>query len=191
MDLDSDLPISCDVRFGLDIIQGGHAVDPAADAVPFGEDTVFVPLAFLDRGEDRGGVLGFSDDLIATALVVELAIPALTIVDLVTTHLGAVRYAYATHLDPAVDEARASQAKFDAQIEILVRLLRREEEVLRHLLLEGAAADLTVLDAPPGGIAFPSGQGLPIEQGNRGGLNGQSEEQGQEATHGKVGLIKS
>ena len=191
MDLDTNLTVGGDVRFGFEVIERRDAVDPAADTIPFGEDAVFIPLAFLDRGEHGGGVLRLSDDLIATALVVNLAIPALTIVYLVAAHLGAVRHAHTAHLDTAIDEARAGKAQFDAQIEILVRLLCREKEVLRDLRRKRAAADLASLDAPPSGIALPASERLPIEQGNRSGVGGQGEEQGQEASHGKVGLMKS
>ena len=51
MDLDADLAVGGDIRFGLDVIQRGHAIDPAADAIPFGKDAIFVPFAFLDGGE--------------------------------------------------------------------------------------------------------------------------------------------
>ena len=114
VDLDADLAVGRDVRRGLDVIERRDAVDPAADAVALGEDAIFVPLAFLHGGEDRGRVLRFGDDLVAAALVVDLAIPALAVIYLVAAHLGAVRDAHAAHLDAAVDEARAGQTQFDA-----------------------------------------------------------------------------
>ena len=191
VDLDADLAVGGDIRFGLEVIESRHAIDPAADAIPFGEDAVFVPFAFLDRSEHGGGVLRLSDDLIAAALVVDLAVPALAVVHLVAAHLRAIRHAHAAHLNTAIDETRSGQAQFDAQIKVLVRLLGREEEVLGDLRRERTAADLASLDAPPSGITLPASKGLPIKQGNWGGVNGQGEEQGQEATHGKVGLIKS
>ena len=191
VDLDPDLTVGGDIRFGLEIIERRDPVDPTTDAVALGEDTILVPLAFFDGDEDRGGILGFSDDLVATALVVDLAVPAFTVVHLVAAHLGAVRDTHTAHLDAAVDEASAGQAQFHAQVEILVGLLGREEEVLRDLRRKRAAANLAGLDAPPSGIAFPAGKGLPIEQGNRSGVNGQGEEQGQEAAHGKRGMRRS
>ena len=188
VDLDADLAVGGDIRLGLEIIERRDAVDPAADAIALGEDTVLVPLAFLHGGEHRGRILRVGDDLVATALVVELAVPALAVIDLVAAHLGTVRDAYAAHLHAAVDETRAGQAQFDTQVEVLVGLLRREEKVLRHLRLEGTAADLAFLDAPPGGVALPAGQRLAVEDRHRGGVKGQGEEQSQEATHGLKGL---
>ena len=184
MDLEGDPAIGGDVRLGLDVIERRHAVDPAAEAVPLGEDAVFVPLAFLDGGEHGGGVLGVGDDLVAAALVVKLAIPAFAVVHLVAGHLGTVRHAHAAHLHAAVHEARAGEAELHAEVEVLIGLLGREEEVLRHLDRGRAAADLAVLDAPPGGVAFPARQGLAIEEGDRGRVRGQSQEQSEEATHG-------
>ena len=188
VNLDSDLTVGGDVRLGLEVIQRRDAVDPAADAVALGEDAILVPLAFLDGGEDGGGVLGFGDDLVAAALVVDLPVPALAVVDLIAAHLGAVRDTHAAHLDAAVDETRAGEAELHAKVEILVGLLGREEEVLRDLDRRGTAADLAVLDAPPSGVALPAGEGLAIEDRDGGGLDGQGEEQGQKTTHGKVGL---
>ena len=187
MDLDADLAVGGDVRLGLEVIQRRDAVDPAADTIALGEDAILVPLAFLDGGEDRGGVLGFGDDLVTTALVVDLAIPALTVVDLIAAHLRAVRYADAAHLDAAVDETRAGEAELHAQVEVLIGLLSREEEVLRDLDRRGTAADLAVLDAPPGGVAFPAREGLAVEDRHRGGMDGKGEEQSQETTHGEGG----
>ena len=114
MDLDADLAVGGDIRFGLDVIQRRHSVDPAADAIPFGEDAIFVPFAFLDGGEHGGGVLRLSDDLIAAALVVDLAVPALTVVHLVAAHFRAVRHAHAAHLDTAIDKTRSGQTQLDA-----------------------------------------------------------------------------
>ena len=114
MDLDTNLAVGGDIRFGLEIIERRHAIDPAANTIPFGEDTILIPLAFLDRGEHGGGVARLSDDLIAAALVVDLAIPAFTVVHLIAAHLRAVRNAHTTHLNTAVHEARASQPQFDA-----------------------------------------------------------------------------
>ena len=187
VDLEADLAVGGDVRRGLDVIQRGHAVDPAADAIPFRKDAILVPLAFLDGGEDRGGILGFGDDLVTTALVVDLAIPALAVVDLIAAHLGAVRHADAADLHAAVDEARAREAELHAQVEVLVGPLGREEEVLRNLDRRGTAADLAVLDAPPGGVAFPAREGLAVEDRHRGGMDGKGEEQSQETTHGEGG----
>ena len=188
VDLDADLAVGRDVRGGLDIIERRHAVDPAADAVALGKDAILVPLALLHGGEDGGRVLRFGDDLVAAALVVDLAIPALAVVDLVAAHLGAVRNPHAADLHAAVDEARAGQAQLKAEVEVLIGLLSREEEVLRHLHRGGAAADLAVLDAPPGGVALPAREGLAVEDRDGGGLDGQGEEQGEKTTHGKMGL---
>ena len=188
VDLDADLAVGRDVRGGLDVIERRHAVDPAADAVALGEDAILVPLALLHGGEDGGRVLRFGDDLVAAALVVDLAIPALAVIYLVATHLSAVRDAHAADLHAAVDEARAGQAQLEAKVEVLIGLLGREEEVLRDLRRKRTAADLAVLDAPPGGVALPAGEGLAIEDRDRGGLDGQGEEQGQKTTHGKMGL---
>ena len=188
MHLDADLAVGRDVRLGLDVIERRHAVDPAADAVALGDDAVLVPFAFLHGGEHGGGVLRVRDDLVAAALVVELAVPALAVVDLIAAHLGAVRHAHAAHLHAAVDEARAGQAQLEAEVEVLVGLLGREEEVLRHLHGGGAAADLAVLDAPPGGVALPPREGLAVEERDgRGVGEGRSKEKA-EAAHGSEGV---
>ena len=191
MNLDGDLAVGRDVRLGLNVIECRHAVNPAADTGAFGEDAVLVPLAFLHGGEHAGGVFRFGDDFIAAALVVDLTIPALTVIHLIAAHLGTVRDADATHLDAAVDEARAGQAQLESQIEILVRLLRREEEILRHLDRGRAATDLTLLNAPPGGIALPASQGLAVKDRDRCSLDGERQEKGQEVTHRRRGLRRS
>ena len=163
MNLDGDFTIGRDVRLGLNVIERRHAVNPAADAASFSEDAILVPLAFLHSSEHASGVLRFGDDFISAALVVDLPIPALAVIHLIAAHLGTVRYADATHLNATVDEARASQAQLETQVEILVRLLRREEEILRYLDRGRAAADLAFLDTPPGGIALPASQGLAVK----------------------------
>ncbi len=72
------------------------------------------------------------DDFVAARLVVELAIPALAVIHLIAAHFRLTRHAEAADLHAAVDEARAVEAQFQAQIEIGIGLLRREEFIARH-----------------------------------------------------------
>ena len=93
MNLEADFSVGRDVQISLGVIECGHAINPAADATAFRQDAVFVPFAFLDGSEHGFGVHRISDDFIAAAFVVNLAIPAGAKVDLITAHLRVIRNA--------------------------------------------------------------------------------------------------
>ena len=184
MELDADAPVLRHAGLLLDVVLGLHAVDPGADAGTLGADAVLVPVALPDRGLERGRVEHVRDDAVAPALVVELAVPARTVVALVAGHLRAAGHADAADLDSAVHESGAVQPDLQRELEVLVGLLGGQEEVARHLLAVAAAADLARFDAPPGDVPLPAGEAAAVEDGDRGGGTDGGEQRRHETEQG-------
>ena len=101
-------------------------------------------------------------------------------------------------MDAAVDQAGVGDAgefEAEAEIEILERAGGREEVVVRDLLGERAAGEGAVLDAPPGLVAFPAGEGAAVEEderlgGGEAGADEEKEEGQQRRTAGHGGVVK-
>jgi hypothetical protein len=191
MDLEADPAVRRDSGVGLGVIQRRHAVDPGAEPATLGADAVLVPVAFLDRGLDGLGVGRVGDDLVAAALVVELAVPTRPEVHLITRHLGVVGDAHTLRIcTPLFTKPVPVRRRLPRAVRSSGRLLFvARNEVARHVLRGRTAADLAGLDAPPGRVALPAVEGLAVKQGDRrgGGDQGETEEQGGEeaGTHGR------
>ena len=171
MCLHADVALQRDGRILLSVVDGENAVDPSADARPFAEDAVFIPLPVFDHAVEGGLVDRRGDDLVAAVLVPDRAPIADAGIYLIAGH--AIVLALATHLDAGVRETfLLRQLHLEAHFEISVSLGCREEGVFRDIFLHRAADDIPVLDFPPFLLSFgyfPASKGFPIEKWDRGG----------------------
>jgi hypothetical protein len=194
--LHADQSLQRNLRIWLGIIERGHAIDPRADPRAFATDAVVVPIPIPDNGGDRGGIDRFSDDLVSTGFIVDLAPPTDAGVHLVARHLVVVRHPDAADLDARVHESRAfDQTQLEPQLEVCMAFVVGEKRVLRNDFLQRAAGDHAVLDPPPLFLAFadfPTLERLAVEYRYRcGSHRGEHEDWNQENGFHGVGWLAS